>query len=91
MAKMTDGKKYVDLYMGYWMNDHYTIDFSDDFFEVGSIPSDEEGFHLVDDLDYCVEMMEDWCNGLGDYYGDEDNDPNFDSRVIGINTIKEVK
>lgn len=87
MTKLTDGKSYVELYMGYWLDDHYTPSFSDDFFEVAGLPLDEYGFRIVDDVDYCISQMDDWCNGRGDYYGDEDTDEHFDDRVIGISNI----
>lgn len=91
MAKFTDGKQYVDLYMGYWQDglNRYTEDYSYDFFEVGGLNRDENGFHIVDDVDYLVEMMEDWCEGRGDYCYDADEDPNFDNRTIAINRNRE--
>lgn len=89
MAKFTDGKQYVDLYMGYWQNDHYTPDFSNDFFDVGLLKMDDDGFYIVEDIEYCIEMMEDWCEGRGDYYADDEYDPHFEDRVIAINRNKE--
>lgn len=91
MAKFTDGKQYVDLYMGYWQEDSnsYTEDYSYDFFEVGGLKRDENGFHIVDDADHLIEMMEDWCEGRGDYYYDAEEDLNFDNRTIAINRNKE--
>ena len=91
MAKLTDGKHSVDIYMGYWLGDHYTPDFSDDFFEVGGLQMDEYGSYVVEDVDYCIGQAEDWCEGRGDYYGAEDDDPHFDDRVIGVVEMEEVE
>lgn len=84
MARLTDGKRSVEIYMGYWVGDHYTPDFSDDFFEVGGLAMDENGFHVVPDVSYCLDQADDWCNGRGDYCCDAEDDPRFDDRVIGI-------
>ena len=91
MAKFTDGKQYVDLFMGYWIEEDncYTPDFSHDFFEIGGLKRDEYGFYIVEDVDYLIEMMEDWCEGRGDYCYDADEDPNFDNRTTAINRNKE--
>lgn len=90
MAMLTDGKKYVDLYMGYSTGNGYTPDWSDDFFEVGGLAMDDEGYHIVRSVDYCIDQMEDWCDGRGDYCCAGDDDPHFYDRVIGVNTIKVV-
>lgn len=82
MTKLTDGESYVELYMGYWLDDHYTPSFSDDFFEVAGLPLDEYGFRIVDDVCSCCSQMYDWHAGRGDYCGDMDTDIDFDCRVI---------
>ena len=87
MTKLTDGEDYVDIYMGYCFDNHYTPSISDDFFKVDSLPLDEYGYHIVDDLEYCISRMYDWCYGYGDSYFDEDTDEHFVDRVIIGNHI----
>lgn len=49
-------------------------DFSADFFDVGSLPYDEElDAYRVDDVTYCIECAEDWKNCRGDFAGTEHN------------------
>ena len=46
-------------------------DFSCDFYEVGSLPYDEEiGAYVVNDVEYLIEQAEDWLNQRGDYRDD---------------------
>ena len=45
-----------------------------DFFEVGTLPENDEGSYVVSDVDYCVEMAQDWAEYLGDYCGEEQDD-----------------
>lgn len=84
MARLTDGKRSVTIYMGYWTGDQYTPDFSDDFFEVGGLEMNEYGFHVVEDVSYCIGQVEDWCEGRGDYYGAEEDDPHFLDRCFEV-------
>lgn len=84
MARITDGTRSIDIYMGYWLGDQYSPDFSGDFFEVSSLPMDANDFFIVPDVGYCIKMAEDWCDGRGDYSCDADDDPHFDDRTIGI-------
>lgn len=61
--KMTDGKKTVEITMKVWndFNTGYSPDWSDDFFNAGILPYDEdEDFFIVDDVDYCIEQAEEW-------------------------------
>lgn len=61
--KMTDGKKTVDITMKVWndFNTGYSPDWSNDFFNAGILPYDEdEDLHIVDDVDYCIEQAEEW-------------------------------
>lgn len=48
---------------------------------------DENSFRIVEDVDYCIGQAEDWFAGRGDYYGAEDDDPNFLDRVIGVDEM----
>lgn len=61
--KMTDGKKTVEITMKVWndFNTGYSPDWSNDFFDAGILPYDEdEDFFIVDDVDYCIEQAEEW-------------------------------
>ena len=61
--KMTDGKKTVEITMKVWndFNTGYSPDWSNDFFNAGVLPYDEdEDFFIVDDVDYCIEQAEEW-------------------------------
>ena len=61
--KMTDGKKTVAITMKVWndFNTGYSPDWSNDFFNAGILPYDEdEDFFIVDDVDYCIEQAEEW-------------------------------
>ena len=47
------------------------VDFSCDFYEVGSLPYDEKiGAYVVDDVNYLIEQAEDWLNQRGDFRDD---------------------
>ena len=47
------------------------VDFSCDFYEVGSLPYNEEiGAYVVDDVEYLIEQAEDWLNQRGDFRDD---------------------
>ena len=59
----------VEIEMKTWKEDQsqYTIDWSNDFFEVGSLKRDEEAeAYLVDDVEYCIEQANDWKMSRGD-------------------------
>jgi hypothetical protein len=61
--KMTDGKKTVEITMKVWndYNTGYSPDWSNDFFNAGILPYDEdEDFFIVYDVDYCIEQAEEW-------------------------------
>ena len=47
------------------------IDFSADFYEVGSLPYNEKiGAYVVDDVEYLIEQANDWLNQRGDFRDD---------------------
>ena len=55
----------------------YSPDWSNDFFEVGVLPYNEDAdAYTVPDVDYCVDMANDWQKGIGDFYGDESDPEN---------------
>lgn len=83
MTRLYDGKKIAEITMNTWTGNGYTTDFSLDFFEVGALPYDEKReAYVVDDVDYCIEMAEDWKNSKGDFVNDEpDENRNVDAYV----------
>ena len=80
MTRLTDGKKTVEITMRIWEGNGYTPDWSNDFFDIGDLPRDEEKeASIVEDVDYCVGQAQDWKNSAGDYMDDET--PIDDKRV----------
>ena len=70
--KMTDGKKTIEIEMVSWNGSGYNPDWSQDFFDAGSLQYDEEtNIYKVDDVDYCVEQANDCVNHIGDFYDGE--------------------
>ena len=77
MTRLTDGKKTVEIEMMVWEGNGYTPDWSNDFFEVGSLEYDEElEAYKVEDVDYCIDQAADWRKSTGDFSGDEPNENN---------------
>lgn len=63
MAKLTDGKRNVEIYMMVWNGTGYGPDWSNDFFEVGTLPTVEIGpdvLYCVPDVAYCIEQAQEW-------------------------------
>lgn len=80
MAKLTDGKRTVEILMMTWNGTGYGPDWSNDFFEVGVLPTNEDGAHVVQDVAYCIEQAEDWKHQRGDYA--DDGLPSPDDRFV---------
>lgn len=65
MTRFTDGNKVVEIEMRIYTFNGYSPDFSFDFF---SVPFNEEVEGcIVDDVDYCIEQVNDWVEGIGNY------------------------
>lgn len=59
----------------FYLYDSNGIDFSYDWLNAGSIPCDEDGAYLVDDIDYIVDYVNDAINGCNpDFEGKLDAD-----------------
>lgn len=72
-TRLFDGKKLVEIRMRTWDGNQYTPDWSNDFFEVGSLKFNiYMDAYDVDDVDYCIDQANDWKNKEGDFYGEED-------------------
>lgn len=66
--KLSDGKKKVSIKMYLYEHNRFSPDCSQDFFEAGSLPyNEDEDVHLVADVDYCIEQAQDWKHFRGDY------------------------
>lgn len=74
MTRFTDDCRTVTeigLYEQDIENTFGAIDFSIDFYEVGSLPYNEEiGAYVVDDVEYLIEQANDWLNQRGDFRDD---------------------
>jgi len=61
MIRMTDDTMSVEITMHVWQGTSYSPDVSLEFYEAGSLPYDREhDLHIVDDVDYCIDMARDW-------------------------------
>lgn len=72
------GRK-ANVTMKIWDRYGWSPDWSNDFFEAGSLEYDEDDETcLVDDIDYCIEQANDWRMSQGDYSDvvfEEDEEP----------------
>lgn len=60
--KITDGKRIVEIRMMVWENNNYSPDWSEDFFNAGTLNYDDEtDAYAVADIDYCVEQAQEWA------------------------------
>lgn len=51
------------------------VDFAEDWLNAGCLPRDEDGFYLVDDIDYVIDYVNDAINGRNpDFEGKLDAD-----------------
>lgn len=81
--KLSDGKKTIDIKLQIWNGTGYGPDISNDFFEAGCLPYNEENdTYTVDDVDYCIDYANDWKNGTGDFYEDD-----IDNRYVFITVL----
>jgi hypothetical protein len=57
--KITDGTRTVEIRIQRWNGSGYDPDWSNDFFEAGSLPYDAEtDIYTVEDVDYCIDMAQ---------------------------------
>ena len=87
--KLTDTKKTVEISMCVWQDGSgYTPDWSEDFFNAGNLPYDEDReAYIVADVDHCVDQANDWAHSTGDFAMD-DPDSN---RTVFVEEIEEGK
>ena len=67
--KLRDANFKINLFMRNWTGNGWSRDLSEDFFEAGGLPVDENGFYLVNDVQYCVDQAEDYRMGRGNFFG----------------------
>ena len=92
--KLTSGYKTVDITMKVWDKQRGEWKFAGenlahDFFEAGTLPVSDEGSYVVSDVDYCIEMAQDWEQCIGDYYGEEQDDEERHLTVEGLTVTAE--
>lgn len=89
--KLTDGKRTVDIEMAEWDGNGWTPDWSNDFFEAGTLKYNEEkDAYIVPNVDYCIEQANDWKNADGDFSGDRDycSEEDLENRCVCVEEIK---
>ena len=80
MARFTDGNKTAEIEMRYWLGEPrwWSEDISNDILIDPSFRYDKElDTYVVDDIDALVLYAEDWKNGEGDFFADQES-PDFD-------------
>ena len=88
MTKLFDETRTVGITMREWDNRYNEagLDWSRDFFEVGTLEYDEErDAYRVNDVAYCVECAEDWANATGDF--SEDEVPEYIERQVFVEEV----
>lgn len=59
---ITDGKRTVEIRMMIWNGTGYGPDWSNDFFNAGLLPCDDEGVYTVPNVEYCIDAAQGWEN-----------------------------
>lgn len=77
MARLTDGRKTVEITMRTWDEDSasYSPDWSNDFFD---------GAEEVPDVDWCIDQAKDWEKGEGDFYDPDVTKEEIANRMVLI-------
>ena len=85
--KLTDGKRTVEITMQEWDGSQWGLDWSLDFFGAGNLPYNEENdTYTVEDVQYCIEQVNDWKSNTGDNADDlESFDP--DDRLVNVEEL----
>lgn len=61
--KITDNTRTVEIQMMIWQGNGYSPDWSNDFFDAGLLPYNEQTeIFTVEDLDYCIEHAQEWAD-----------------------------
>lgn len=61
--KIADSKRTVEIRMMTWDGTNLSPDWSNDFFEAGLLPHNEETeTYIVEDVDYCIDQAQEWAD-----------------------------
>lgn len=82
--KITDGKNTVEVRLHIWKNESMSEDMSNDFFEAGGLPINDDGAYVVEDVDHCIAQADDWKNYRGDFYDEEAEEYDRESEIERI-------
>lgn len=83
MIKLMDSKRIIEITMQEYVFGQYRPDWSNDFFEVGFLPYDDEhNAYIVDDVDCCIDRALDWKHARDDFQ--EDIEINPDDRMVMV-------
>lgn len=66
MTKLTDGKRTVEISMMVWMGTCFAPDWSNDFFDVGLLSTNDDGAYIVNDVGYCIDQAREWMYEAAD-------------------------
>lgn len=84
--KLTDGKRTVEIIIVRWDGFRHGPDWSQDYFNAGSLPYDEEtNTYTVPDVQYCIDITRDGGPEEGACWTtNEDGEPvfDFDTEII---------
>lgn len=62
MVRIKDDSRTVEITMKVWHGNGYSEDYAHEFFEIRSLPYDEEtDTYSVQDVDYCIEQAVEWA------------------------------
>lgn len=71
MTRLTDGNKTITIKMVKWNGTEFDPDYSNDFFEVGTLDYDElTDSYAVDDVDYCIDEAIEELKKMMTYYAE---------------------
>lgn len=75
--KITDGKRTIEITIREWNGSGWGPDWSNDYFNAGLLPYDEEtDTHTVASVAHCIEMATDWHDPDSACYAeDQDGNP----------------
>lgn len=88
--RITDGHRIVDVTMRIWNGNGYSPDWSQDFFCAGILDTNESlDAYNVDDVEYCIEMANEWKRGIGDYAEDHElTVEEIDDRCVDVDELE---
>lgn len=79
MTMFYDGTHAVEISMAIWTGNSYSLNWEQDFFEIGSLERvniNGKDYYKVDDVKYLIENASDWAN-----YQTIDTDPDCEMQA----------